>query len=134
MQWGEVRKFGRVRCYRTRGGRPRWFIDLGLIEGYGRIKLYSAPGIGPFGSQRDAKSILEQIRGAVFRGRPISEVLALYLPRDAKPNLAEEKLERWLEVKRRQCRAGDISPTYLRELERWARPDGHFGWWWGRSI
>lgn len=29
---------------------------------------------------------------------------------------------------------GERSPTYLRELERWAKPGGHFDWWRGKSI
>jgi hypothetical protein len=29
---------------------------------------------------------------------------------------------------------GERSPNYLRELERWAKPEGHFAWWRGKSI
>ncbi len=40
----------------------------------------------------------------------------------------------WVEVKRREAEAGDRSPTYVRELERFAKPEGYFSWWAGRSI
>ena len=36
------------------------------------------------------------------------------------------RLSRWIELKRQQVAAGDLSPTYLRELDRYARPNGCF--------
>ena len=54
----------------------------------------------------------------------LPEVLAEYVPVDAKPNLVPTWLDKWLELKRREVEAGDRSPTYLRELERYARPAG----------
>ncbi len=61
-------------------------------------------------------------------------MLAAYLPTHAKPNLVPERLRPWLETVRRQVQAGDRSPTYLRELRRYARAGGEFSWWDTRSI
>ena len=81
-----------------------------------------------------ARRLLEQIRAKVADGRPLEEVLAEYLPASAKPNLVPTRMEQWVELKRREVAAGDRSPTYMRELERYARPGGHFSWWAARSI
>jgi integrase len=44
------------------------------------------------------------------------------------------RVSNWLRHRRAHCKAGDISPTYLRELERYARADGYIPWWKGVSI
>ncbi|MCZ7619853.1 MAG: hypothetical protein M5U32_16700 [Myxococcota bacterium] len=120
-----VGKLGRIRS--RRGGRE-FFLDF---RPYGRV--WSNRGIR-ITDEATARRLLEKIRGQVAEDRPLPEVLADYLPAHAKPNLAPVWIDKWLDVKRREAAAGDRSPTYLRELERYARPTGHFSWWRSRSI
>jgi hypothetical protein len=117
IRWRIVGDLGVVRRRRdTRG----WYIDL---RPYGRI--YRNRGI-PIDSKKTAQRVLEQIRSELAEGRSIHQVLAAYLPERSKPNLFRSRLDRWLEVKRREMQGGSLSPTYLRELERYARPGGYF--------
>ena len=125
MRWTIVGDLGKIRWRPDTG---TYFLDF---RPYGR--LYGHHGI-PITDEGTARRLLEQIRGRVAEGRPLEEVLARYLPEDAKPNLVPTRIERWLEVKRREVEAGDRSPTYLRELERYAKPDGYFSWWVGHTI
>ena len=120
-----VGKLGRIRS--RRGGRE-FFLDF---RPYGRV--WSNRGIR-ITDEATAHRLLEQIRGKVAEDRPLEEVLAGYLPAQAKPNLVPVWIEKWLDVKRRETAAGDRSPTYLRELERYGRRGGHFSWWQNRSI
>jgi len=120
-----VGKLGRIR---SRRGDREFFLDF---RPYGRV--WSNRGIR-ITDEATARRLLEQIRGQVAEHRPLEEVLADYLPTHAKPNLVPVWIEKWLELKRREAAAGDRSPTYLRELERYARPAGHFSWWGHRSI
>jgi Sigma-54 interaction domain len=53
---------------------------------------------------------------------------------NAPENLIRAKLDRWLEVKRAETEAGDRSPTYRAELERYAKPGGHFDFWAGLGV
>jgi integrase len=101
------------------------------LRPYGRVWSNRGIRIADAGT---ARRLLEQIRAKVADGRLLEEVLAEYLPADAKPNLVATRLEPWIELKRREVAAGDRSPTYIRELERYARPGGHFSWWDSRSI
>ena len=66
--------------------------------------------------------------------RAPAEVITEFLPEDATPNLIRTTLDQWLRYKRAQVDAGDRSPTYLRELERYCKPVGHFSWWYEKSI
>ena len=43
-------------------------------------------------------------------------------------------MEKWLEVKRIEMEAGDLSPNYLTTLEHYAKPKGVMSWWDGISI
>ena len=82
---------------------------------YGRV--WSHRGIR-LADRATARRVLEQIRGKVAEGRALEEVLADYLPVHAKPNLVRTRLERWLDLRRRETAAGSLSPRYLTELER----------------
>jgi hypothetical protein len=66
---------------------------------YGRV--WSHRGIR-LADEATAQRVLEQIRGKVADGRALEEVLVEYLPVRAKPNLVRTRLERWLEVRRRE--------------------------------
>jgi integrase len=61
-------------------------------------------------------------------------VLAEYLPASAKPNLVTTRIAKWLEVKASEVEAGTLSPGYLRELRRHAKPGGHFSFFDRLSI
>lgn len=125
-----VADLGRVRRRRERRGGVSYFLDF-------RPKLdrrlYSLHGVA-LTHEATAQRLLEQIRGLVADKRSLDEVLARYLPKHAKPNLVPARTEAWLEVKRREVAAGDRSPGYLRELEAYAAPGGHFAWWESKSI
>jgi integrase len=120
-----VGKLGRIRSRRE--GRE-FYLDF---RPYGRV--WSNRGIRITDGET-ARRLLEQIRGKVAEGKPILEVLAEFLPQSAKPNLVPIWLERWLDTKRREVEAGDRSPTYVRELRRYARPDGEFAFLAGYSV
>ena len=128
-RWANVAEVGKVRSRRTRQGRVRWFVDL---RPYGRI--FSAPGVGPLETERDAQRVLDHVQGELARGMSLEQILTTYLPKRAKQHLVETRLAVWLDAKRDEASSGDRSPSYLRELERYARPDGHFSWWFGKSI
>jgi len=81
-----------------------------------------------------AEEVLRDVRTGLEQGRELADIIADYQPRLARPNLVRTRLERWLDVKRREAAAGDRSPTYLRELERYSAPGGHFSWWNGKSV
>ena len=46
----------------------------------------------------------------------------------ALPYRVADRLPAWLEMMEHRVNAGDRSPTYLRELRRYTRPDGHFSY------
>ena len=124
-RWTTVGELGTIRFRPDTG---TYYLDF---RPYGRV--YGHRGI--LISDKDtARRLLEQIRSKVAEDRSLEEVLAQYLPNEAKPNLVSVRVEKWLDVKRREVEAGDRSPTYLRELKRYARNGGHFSWWNGRTI
>ena len=124
-----VGKLGRIRSRKRGKAQPlEFFLDFRPV---GRV--WSHHGIR-LTDEETANRLLEQIRGKVAEDRSLADVLAEYLPATAKPNLVPARVAAWLEVKRRQVETGDRSPTYLRELRRYARPGGEFSWWANRSI
>lgn len=81
-----------------------------------------------------AQEVLRHVRIELGRGVELDAILAEFQPKFARANLISARIDRWLEGKRRETAAGDLSPTYLRELERWCRAGGHLSWWRERSI
>lgn len=124
-RWSIVGDLGRIR---RRGDTGTFYLDF---RPHGR--LYRHRGI-PISDEATAQRLLEQVRGKVAEGRPLVEVLAEYAPEDSKPNHVHARIEHWLAVKRREADAGDCSPTYLRDLERFADPEGYFSWWAGSRL
>ena len=58
----------------------RWFVDLRP-----RARIFSVPGLGALKSEENTKAVLEHIRGEVYRGVPIEQVVAEYLsPRQSR--------------------------------------------------
>lgn len=127
-RWAAVGEIGAVRQKRTRQGKTRWYVDFRPIA-----RIFS-DGSGSLETEAAAIRVLGHVQVQVAKGHPLLEVLAGYLPAHAKPLLVETRLAAWLAAKRKLCHAGDLSPTYLRELERYAQPDGHFSFWHGRSV
>ena len=123
--WSIVDDLGKVR---RRPDTGTFYLDF---RPYGR--LYRHRGI-PISDESTARKLLGQIQGKVAEGRPLDDVLAEYAPEDSQPNQISARVTKWLDVKRREMEAGDISPTYLRDLERFAESDGYFSWWVGRTI
>ncbi len=81
-----------------------------------------------------AEEVLDHIQGELRRGKPLPEVLAIYLPPKSKPAQIQIKLQMWLHAKERQMETGDLSPRYIRELRRYCKPQGNLARWHGRSI
>jgi len=118
---------GAVRQRRDDG---RWYVDFGprrrvwsLYEDGERIPL----------DENLANRLLEAIRSRAS-DVGLDAALAHYLPAESEQNRVLVRLGAWLDAKRREKAAGDRSPTYVRELERYARPGGEFSWWAGQSV
>jgi integrase len=98
-------------------------------------RIWTVPGFGALETREDAERVLAHIQGELARGVPLQGILAQYLPAHAKPLLIATRFDEWLDRKRKEVASGELSPTYLRELERYARPVGHIGKFWAeRSI
>jgi integrase len=124
-----MENFGHIYRTRTRQGKARYVVDLRPVA-----RIYKDAEGNPLTRKKDAERILHHLREEVWRGRVLEDVLAPYLPAHADPLLVESRLEAWLALKRRQTESGEMSPGTLREYERYARPDGHFSWWYGKSV
>jgi len=129
------RTIGKVRLHKTlSGGEQRWRIDL---RPHGWIFACPDPVTGkmiPLRSKRAALGVLESIRSAYASGKTLDIAIAAYTRSRSAVNSIPVRIEAWLMRRRQDCAAGDISPTYLRELERYARADGYFPWWREISI
>ena len=123
-EWGEYTP-------ERRGGEIRHRLTF-WVEGR-RYRLASIPTAGlerkSFSSEEDALGWLAQIRGEYRTRGDQMQALAPYLGRSAPENQIGTWLGRWLEMQRDRCAAGDLSPGYLRELERWVRPGSHLAYW-----
>jgi len=118
---GTIRQHRDGRLYVDFGpGRRVWYFPLGDRS----IRL----------TRELAEEVLRHVRIELGRGLELDAILAGFQPRLSRVNLVETRLDRWLEAKRLDTAAGDLSPRTLDELERWSRPAGHFGFWRGRSI
>jgi integrase len=129
VTWDEVRDLGKLRLERLGPGGRRYFLDFRPFA-----RIYSDRDAVPFRDEEHARAVLNAIRTKLTEHRALDDVLAEYMPARSKPNQVQEKLARWLTSKRREVEAGDRSPSTLREYERYCKPDGHFAFWWGRSI
>ena len=121
---------GRVRRRKHINGEVRYYLDLRPYS----TRIYSDSGEISFRDESHARAVLERIRTRLAGGLRFEEAVTPYLPASAQLNQVEAKLALWLRVKRQAVEAGDLSPTYLRPLERYCQSEGHFGWWHGRSL
>ncbi len=124
-RYGIVVDLGTIR---SRGNPPRYYLDF---RPYGRVWTNRGIRITDEGT---ARRLLEQIRGQVAEGDSLETVLARYQPATSKANSVPTWLARWLEIRRRETAAGDMSPGYLSELERFTNPGGHFAFFDRDSI
>jgi site-specific recombinase XerC len=133
-----VAKVGKIIQQEGRGGRVVWRIDFGLRAGR-RVRLGSLPSpvdgrpIG-FESREQAERVLDSIRSAMADGAMLEHALAKFRPGTAPEDMVEERLARYVEQFEALVEQGQRSPTTLRELRRYAQPQGHLGFWWGRSV
>lgn len=142
LLWAVARDFGAYSGERDRGKiRHRLTFWIGGRR-YRLSTLRHPNGIEfPLRTKTEALKLLEVIRAGLRGNRSglhIDEAkmqaLSPFLSRSAPEVQVHTWLQRWLELQRGRCEAGEISPTYLRELERWAKPGGHFSYWDGWTI
>ncbi len=81
-----------------------------------------------------AEHFLASIRVQVAEGMDADRAIERLMPEASRAHRVDRWLRRWLEIMRDRTAMGERSPSYLRELERWAKPQGHFDWWRGKSI
>jgi len=81
----------------------------------------------PLDSCDRAQRLLDNIRFRIAKGEDASRVVASYLPAKSDPHRVRALLPQWLEREGLRESQGEISPTYLRELRRYATEDGYFG-------
>jgi integrase len=126
--WQEMAQIGRV-CERTHGGRVRYYLDFSPGLAGRERRLWSDRGHA-FQSREHAEAILGQIRGLHAR-LPLSEAVGEYRRLRARPNLVPEKLTLWLDE---IDSSGDYAPYTLAQYRGYAKPEGHFSFWDGRSV
>jgi site-specific recombinase XerD len=116
--------------------RDRWRIDLGraIERAAGSRYIYGMGSGVSFKKKAVAEAVLLRLRADIAKGgRTPEDVVLDYLP-EGKHSLVLARMEKWLAHLRKKEQAGDRSDNYLRNLERWFRPNGYFQWWSGRSL
>lgn len=100
-----------------------------------RYRIGRAPIGGhwtPLRSRDLAEMVLAAIRSEVAAGASIEQAVAPFLSRPTHATLVTTKLGQWITRERERCAAGDISPTTLREYERYVRTS--FARWAGVHV
>jgi len=130
IRWSVARSVGRIYLHkRTAAGAERWIVDL---RPNGRITSIPDPVTGrpvPLTSRMHAEQVLESIRAAFVAGKTIEQACAAFMRNRSPANMVPTRAAAWLARRREDAAAGDISPGYLRELERYVRAPGYFPWW-----
>lgn len=130
-----AREIGRIETSRRPSGRQRFRV---VVESAGQVYRISkreiAPGVTlPFRHRQDAEGVLEGVRLLIAQGYTVARAIGAFLPAFNADDLIENRLAEYLEHFRGLVRQGKRSPTTLAEIERYARPGGHFGFWVGSS-
>jgi len=123
-----ARELGRIRERGTSWQVEVW--DAGT-----RYRIGRAPIGGhwsPLKSREIAEMVLSAIRSEVASGATVEQAVAPFLSRPTHATLVTTKLEQWIRRERERSAAGDISPTTLREYERYVRRE--FTYWSGVHI
>jgi site-specific recombinase XerD len=76
--------------------------------------------------------VLHAIRSEVAGGATVEQAVAPFLSRPTHATLVATKAQAWIKRERERCKAGDISPTTLREYERYVT--GAFAYWRGVHV
>lgn len=79
-----------------------------------------------------AEFVLGAIRAEVAKTGSIEQAVAPFLSRPTHATLVSTKAQAWIKRERDRCRSGDISPTTLREYERYVT--GAFAYWKGVHV
>ena len=125
LRWELVEDFGRIR-WRTHRGRRGPYLDFRPL---GRV--YSDRGTS-FDSEQDAQRTLTRIRSKIASGRDPKAVLSEYQSKTSKSFRIESRLADWVQRQEERVSAQELSPTYVRELKRYASNNGYFSWWTGK--
>ncbi len=119
MRVDMAKHFGRVR---QRPDSGAWYVD---VRPYGRIQWLLVEGVGKKPLDKElAEMLLSWIRAEIAAGKGKKETVDPYLPHPTA--FVRERLPSWLASIRSLVERGERSPTYLRELDRYAKPGGHF--------
>lgn len=132
LRMGMARRRQRLgRVVERKGRKASYRLDFGslLVERY----VYGIRGRG-FRSREHADEMLGLIESEVARGRALADVLAELNPAAASIQTLDSLLARWLALFRKRVEVGERQPRTLAELERWAKPGGHFVWWQGKAL
>jgi len=123
-----ARELGRIR---QRG--KSWQVEV-WDEGT-RHRLGRAPIGGHWTALKSldlAEMVLAAIRSEVASGASIEQAVAPFLSRPTHATLVTTKLAAWIVRERERCASKDISPTTLREYERYVRRE--FTYWQGVHV
>ena len=130
IRWSVARSVGRLYLHkRTASGGERWIVDL---RPHGRITSIPDPITGrpvPLSSRAYAEQVLESIRAAFVGGKTIEQACAAFMRNRSPANMVPARAAAWLERRKQDAAAGDLSPGYLRELTRYVSAAGYFPWW-----
>jgi len=136
IRWDDVKNLGRIHSERLPSGAARHRIVFHIR---GRRVTVSRQthenGVEvPFPTREAAEFVLQGIRSLVAQGMTLGRAIAQYRPMECPEDLVENRLTEHLEYFRGMVEAGKRSPTSLKELERYAKADGHFSFWFGQSV
>ncbi len=136
VRWAEVREIGRVNTEHRPGSASRYRVFIkhaGTTYVIGRRVVAEGVEV-PFGSRASAAEVLDGIRHLLAKGYSIPQAIAQFLPSFATEDLIENRLAEYLDYFRKLVAQGKRSTSTLREVVRYAKPEGHFSYWSGTSA
>lgn len=120
-------RFGQVRERPGRGGVVRVYLDFGRHG-----KVYTHKGL-QIETHAQARMLLDAIRSLVVSGVPKAQAVERFRPTASEVNRVGVFVVPWLARVEEQVATGERSASYLAELRRWTKDDGHIGAWWSRK-